>query len=172
MTDDDAQAWRFQAIVEGAPEAIIAANPEGVIRLWSPGAEAMFGYRADEALGQRLDLIIPEAYRERHWTGFYSVMQTGTSRYGRQMLAVPALRKDGTRISIEFHVVVLHDPAGALAGWPRSSATLPSAGNVNALCESGSRTWRQARPSGNALDWSVEVVECSSMFPPSVCMTS
>jgi PAS domain S-box-containing protein len=116
MTDDDAQAWRFQAIVEGAPEAIIAANPEGVIRLWSPGAEAMFGYRADEALGQRLDLIIPEAYRERHWTGFYSVMQTGTSRYGRQMLAVPALRKDGTRISIEFHVVVLHDPAGALAG--------------------------------------------------------
>jgi len=116
MTDDDAQAWRFQAIVEGAPEAIIAANPEGVIRLWNPGAEAMFGYRADEALGQRLDLIIPEAYRERHWTGFYSVMQTGTSRYGRQMLAVPALRKDGTRISIEFHVVVLHDPAGALAG--------------------------------------------------------
>ena len=76
----------------------------------------MFGYRADEALGQRLDLIIPEAYRERHWTGFYSVMQTGTSRYGRQLLAVPALRKDGTRISIEFHVVVLHDPAGALAG--------------------------------------------------------
>jgi PAS domain S-box-containing protein len=116
MTDDDAQAWRFQAIVEGAPEAIIAANPEGAIRLWNPGAEAMFGYRADEALGQRLDLIIPEAYRERHWTGFYSVMQTGTSRYGRQMLAVPALRKDGTRISIEFHVVVLHDPAGALAG--------------------------------------------------------
>jgi len=113
---DDAQAWRFQAIVEGAPEAIIAANPEGVIRLWNPGAEAMFGYRADEALGQRLDLIIPEAYRERHWTGFYSVMQTGTSRYGRQLLAVPALRKDGTRISIEFHVVVLHDPAGALAG--------------------------------------------------------
>ena len=113
---DDAQAWRFQAIVEGAPEAIIAANPEGAIRLWNPGAEAMFGYRADEALGQRLDLIIPEAYRERHWTGFYSVMQTGTSRYGRQMLAVPALRKDGTRISIEFHVVVLHDPAGALAG--------------------------------------------------------
>src|SRR5438067_9583971 len=116
MTDDDAQAWRFQAIVEGATEAIIAANPEGVIRLWNPGGEAMFGYRADEALGQRLDLIIPEAYRERHWTGFYSVMQTGTSRYGRQMLAVPALRKDGTRISIEFHVVVLHDPTGALAG--------------------------------------------------------
>ena len=116
MTDDAAQAWRFQAIVEGAPEAIIAANPEGVIRLWNPGAEVMFGYRADEALGQRLDLIIPEAYRERHWTGFYSVMQTGTSRYGRQLLAVPALRKDGTRISIEFHVVVLHDPAGALAG--------------------------------------------------------
>ena len=116
MTDDDPQAWHFRAIVDGAPEAIVAANPEGVIQLWNPGAEAMFGYRADEAVGQKLDLIVPESFRERHWTGYYGVMQTGTSRYGSQMLSVPAVRKDGTRISIEFHVVVLHDPAGALAG--------------------------------------------------------
>jgi PAS domain S-box-containing protein len=116
MTDDDAQAWLFQAIVEGAPEAIIAANPEGLIWLWNAGAAALFGYPADEALGQTLDLIIPERYRERHWVGYRSVMQTGTSRYGRQLLAVPAVRKDGTRLSIEFHVVVLHDPSGAVAG--------------------------------------------------------
>lgn len=113
---DDAQARLFQAIVEGAPEAIIAATPKGLIRLWNAGAETMFGYRADEALGQTLDLIIPERYRERHWAGYRSVMQTGTSRYGRQLLAVPAVRRDGTRLSIEFHVVVLHDPAGAVAG--------------------------------------------------------
>ena len=108
--------WLFQAIIEGAPEGIVAADPEGVIVLWNSGAEALFGYRADEALGQTLDLIIPERYRERHWAGYRSVMRTGSTRYGRRLLAVPGVRKDGTPISIEFHVVLLRGPSGAVAG--------------------------------------------------------
>jgi PAS domain S-box-containing protein len=43
-------------------------------------------------------------------------MQTGETRYGRQQLAVPAMRKDGSRISVEFHVVLLRDDAGKLVG--------------------------------------------------------
>jgi PAS domain S-box-containing protein len=116
MTNDDVDTWLFRVIVEGAPEAIIASDPQGVIRLWNAGAEAIFGYPAPEAVGQRLDLIIPERYRERHWAGYRRVMQTGTTSYGGQLLAVPALRKDGTRISIEFHGVVLHDPPRSVAG--------------------------------------------------------
>ena len=112
----DLPEWVFRAIVQGAPEAIIMADSDGVVRLWNVGAEAMFGYTANEAIGQTLDLIIPERQRERHWAGYRTVMQTGTSRYGQQMLAVPALRKDGTRISIEFHVVVLKDDADRVAG--------------------------------------------------------
>ena len=116
MDNDNGRSWLYRAIVEGAPEAIIAADSEGVIRLWNAGAEGIFGFRADEALGRTLDLIIPERYRERHWAGYRAVMRTGTTRYGRQLLAVPAARKDGTRISIEFHVILLRDPSGALAG--------------------------------------------------------
>jgi PAS domain S-box-containing protein len=59
-----------QKIVEGAPDAIIFADPEGVIQLWNVGAEAIFGYRSEEALGQTLDIIIPERLRERHWQGY------------------------------------------------------------------------------------------------------
>jgi PAS domain S-box-containing protein len=109
--------WWFRTIVEDVPDAVIAADPDGHIRLWNKGAETVFGFTAAEALGQSLDLIIPERFRERHWTGYRSVMQSGTSRYGTQLLAVPATRKDGARISIEFHVVVLKDPStGGVSG--------------------------------------------------------
>ncbi len=103
-------------IVEGAQDAIVVADRDGRIRLWNPGAEAMFGYRAEEALGQSLDLIIPERLRGRHWEGYRRVMATGVTRYGREVLAVPAIRKDGTRISLEFTVVLLRGESGELLG--------------------------------------------------------
>jgi PAS domain S-box-containing protein len=76
----------------------------------------MFGHPAGEAVGQTLDLIIPERYRARHWEGYRTVMATGVTRYGRELLAVPAIRKDGRRISLEFSIALLRDDTGALAG--------------------------------------------------------
>ena len=96
--------------------AVIVADRDGVIRLWNAGAQAMFGYGVDEAVGQTLDLIIPERLRARHWTGFNNTMATGVTRYARQVLAVPAIRKDGTSISVEFTVALLHEASGALVG--------------------------------------------------------
>lgn len=105
------------ALLAGAGDAIIAADAEGVIRFWNPGAERMFGYTAAEAIGQSLDLIIPETLRKRHWEGYDQVMRTGQSRYGEgDVLAVPGLRKDGKRISLEFTIVPLRGPDGALKG--------------------------------------------------------
>lgn len=98
-----------EAILSMRSDAIVAADDKGVIRFWNPGAERLFGYSAEEALGRSLDLIIPERLRGRHWEGFQRVMVTGESRYGEaDLLAVPALRKDGTAISVEFTVVPLH----------------------------------------------------------------
>ncbi|MFN8627842.1 MAG: PAS domain S-box protein [Candidatus Binatia bacterium] len=108
-----------QRIVGESQDAIVFADRTGVIRLWNSGAEAMFGYRADEAIGQSLDVIIPERQRQRHWDGWRKVMATGVTRYGREVLAVPAMRKDGVRISVEFTIVVPRDeygdPMGAAA---------------------------------------------------------
>lgn len=105
-----------QQIVENTRDAVIVADRDGIIRLWNAGAATMFGFQADEALGQTLDLIIPESLRERHWAGYRRTMAAGTSRYGRELLAVPAIRKDGTRISLEFSIVMLHDTAGEILG--------------------------------------------------------
>ena len=108
--------WLCQQIVEGTQEAIIFADRDGKIRLWNAGAEAMFGYQTDEVMGQGLDLIIPERLRGRHWEGYHKVIGTGVTRYGKELLAVPAVRKDGTRISLEFSVVLLRDEAGEPLG--------------------------------------------------------
>ena len=108
--------WLCRQIVEGTQEAIIFADRDGTIRLWNVGAEEMFGYSTAEAIGQSLDLIVPERQRGRHWEGYHKVMATGVTRYGKELLAVPAVRKDGTRISLEFTIVLLRDEAGQPMG--------------------------------------------------------
>ena len=88
--------------------ALIFADRDGMIRLWNTGAEAIFGYTAAEVLGQSLELIIPERLREPHRRGYRRVIATGVTGYDRQLLAVPATRKDGARISLECTVVLIH----------------------------------------------------------------
>ena len=108
------------AILGSASDAIIATDCGGVITFWNAGAVRIFGFSAAEALGQSLDLIIPENLRDRHWRGYERVMATGESRYGDgDLLSVPGLTKDGRRISVEFTIVMLKDeqdrPTGTAA---------------------------------------------------------
>lgn len=105
------------AVLSTHSDAIIAADHDGIIRFWNPGAERIFGFASNEAVGQSLDLIIPERLRQRHWDGYERTMRTGESRYGTgDVLAVPALRKDGATISVEFTVVALKDEKSQMAG--------------------------------------------------------
>ena len=104
-------------LVREAPDAIIFADAEGVIRFWNRSAERIFGFVEAEALGQSLDMIIPENLRVRHWAGFSATMRSGSTRYGSgEILAVPALRKDGGRISIEFTIVPFRDNHARIIG--------------------------------------------------------
>jgi PAS domain S-box-containing protein len=103
-------------IVDTMPEAVIYSDREGVIRLWNRGAETIFGYRREDVLGRTLDLIIPERWRARHWEGYRTVMRTGATRYGREVLAVPASRSDGARISIEFSIILPKQADGQVLG--------------------------------------------------------
>jgi PAS domain S-box-containing protein len=98
-------------------EAIVYADAEGVIRFWNGGATRIFGFAEAKAIGQSLDIIIPERLRARHWEGFRTTMRTGHSRYGGgQVLSVPAIRNDGTQISVEFTIVPFADDAGQMIG--------------------------------------------------------
>jgi PAS domain S-box-containing protein len=104
-------------IVADAPDAILYTDREGIIRLWNSGCERIFGFTAAEATNQTLDIIIPENLRERHWCGHAQTMRTGRTKYGRgDLLDVPALRKDGARISVEFSIIPFKDANGAICG--------------------------------------------------------
>jgi PAS domain S-box-containing protein len=108
--------WLCRRLVEESRDAIIFVDKDGLIRLWNAGAGAMFGYRADEMEGQSLDRIIPEALRARHNEGFRRAMAKGESRYATDLLAVPGLTKDGSRISLEFTITLIKDDEGRVLG--------------------------------------------------------
>ena len=106
-----------EAVLSTSSDAIIAADKEGIIRFWNPGAERIFGYASGAAVGQSLDIIIPERLRKRHWDGYYQVIKSGESRYGHgDILSVPGVTKGGARVSIEFTIVPLRDEARRLIG--------------------------------------------------------
>jgi PAS domain S-box-containing protein len=114
MVSHDAIA---QAILSTTSDAIIAADREGFIRFWNPGAERIFGHTSGAAIGQSLDIIIPERLRERHWKGYRRVIETSESRYSDGgILSVPAITKDGAAISVEFTIIPLLDEKGELIG--------------------------------------------------------
>ena len=106
----------YKDILDQAPDAILYADRDGIIRLWNRAAEGIFGYAEAEAVGQSLDLIIPERQREAHWKGYGRVMLNGVKKYGTETLSVPAVTKDGERISIEFTINLLRDGDGKVLG--------------------------------------------------------
>lgn len=113
MTIDDLAA----AFLAETPDGVMLADVEGVITYWNAGCERIFGFTAAEAKGQPLDIIIPENLRARHWHGWQETIRTGTTRYGAgDLLSVPALRKDGARISVEFSILPLRRADGSIAG--------------------------------------------------------
>jgi len=108
--------WIYKQIVDFAQDGILFADQDGNIQLWNSGAETIFGYTSEEAIGKSLDLIVPEKLRERHWKGYLRVMETGESRYGSELLKVPAIRKDGSTISVEFTILLVRNHQNEIIG--------------------------------------------------------
>jgi PAS domain S-box-containing protein len=105
-----------QQLVEVIADAVVVADTSGAIELWNPAAERLFGFTEAEALGNSLDLIIPERLRGRHWAGFGKTMATGETRYSHDVLRVPAVHKDGRALSIAFTVGLLYGPHREVIG--------------------------------------------------------
>jgi PAS domain S-box-containing protein len=102
-------------ILDGSPDAIVICDAAGTVRYWNAAAERVFGFRVSEALGVSMNLIIPERLRARHWAAWEAAMRTGVTRYGEnQLLAVPALHKDGRQVSIEFSIQLVKETDGRI----------------------------------------------------------
>ncbi len=106
----------MKALVTAISDAVMVCDASGLITLWNPACERMFGFTEGEALGQSLDMIIPERQQQRHWDGYHQTMKTGVTKYGHDLLKVPAAHKDGRSLSIAFTVSLLHAPDGSVSG--------------------------------------------------------
>ena len=103
-------------LVAGAGDAIMVCDAKGAITLWNQAAERIFGFTEAEALGQSLDLIIPQRQRQRHWDGYHKTMETAVTKYGADVLRVPALHKDGHTLSIAFTVSMVFSADKKVSG--------------------------------------------------------
>ena len=119
MTQEPTQPDIARMIFDQAPDAIIFAGTDGKVKEWNAGAEQVFGHRREEALGQSLDLIIPERFRETHWKAFDLALANRKTRLNGKALPTRSMRKDGATIYVElsFGVVLATDGTaiGAMA---------------------------------------------------------
>lgn len=106
-----------QTLLHDIPDAVVYADREGRIRFWNAGAARIFGFSWNEAIGQSLDIIIPERLRARHWEGYHHMMETGKSVHrSDELLSVPALTRSGQTISIQFTVAPVKKAEGQIEG--------------------------------------------------------
>lgn len=103
-------------LVEQAPDAVIYADMEGKVRLWNPAAADMFGYSADEAIGQSLDIIVPEQFRDAHWRGYERATAAGITKYKGQSLPTRAMKANGDTFYVELSFAIVLDAAGKAIG--------------------------------------------------------
>ena len=105
-----------RAMIDQAADAIIFADIHGVIQIWNQAAAVTFGFATTEAVGQSLDLIIPQHLRPAHWAGFHRAITSGKTRLAGRATTTRALHKGGQRLYVELSFAVVHGPAGMVVG--------------------------------------------------------
>lgn len=103
-------------ILRSMPEALIFCDMEGIIRIWNAGAEKVFGWSAAEAVGQSLDLIIPERMRQAHWDGFNQAIARGGVKPGRTSMITRSLHKTQEFIYVDMSFEMVKDEQGRMLG--------------------------------------------------------
>jgi len=103
------------AILEQSADAIIYADRDGNIQLWNAAAERMFGFKAEQVIGQSLDIFIPERLRAPHWAGYRMAMELGKTKHSGRPMLTKALHQSGETVYAEISFAVVVDPErGAL----------------------------------------------------------
>jgi PAS domain S-box-containing protein len=144
--DADSNAVDAASLVQQAPDAMIFAGSDGVIRVWNPAAERIFGFTAEAAIGQDLNIIIPENLRDKHWEGYDRALAAGDTKYRGQSLPTKALKADGSTIYVELSFAIIHGPAGDVIG------AMAQARDITERFERDRTTRRRLRDLQEALD--------------------
>ena len=124
----------YRGLMEQAPDAMIYADRSGIIRFWNRAAESLFGHAAEDALGQSLDLIIPERLRAAHWTGYQRALSSGEMRHAGRAMTTRAVHRDGSKLYVDLSFGLLKDDSGQVLG------ALAIGRDVTALHDAGPKT--------------------------------
>jgi PAS domain S-box-containing protein len=101
------QSKLAERILDQAADAVICSDRSGAIVRWNRASTALFGYSAEEALGQSVDLIIPEHLRAPHWSGFDAAMARGATKLEGRPTLTRALHKSGRRLYVEMSFAIV-----------------------------------------------------------------
>jgi PAS domain S-box-containing protein len=101
------QSKLAERILDQVADAVICANHSGTIIRWNHASTALFGYSAEEALGQRVELIIPDHLRAAHWSGFDAAMIKGATKLQGRPTLTRALHKNGRRLYVEMSFAIV-----------------------------------------------------------------
>jgi PAS domain S-box-containing protein len=114
--DPDMSPLEVELLVEQSPDSMIFADREGLVRVWNAASERIFGFTAEDAIGQDLNIIIPESLRDAHWQGYDRALGAGDTKYRGQSLPTKALRADGSTIYVELSFAIVHGRGGEVIG--------------------------------------------------------
>jgi PAS domain S-box-containing protein len=117
----------YQALYPHLPDAVIYADAEGTIQLWNPVAEQLFGFTAEQAIGQSLDIFIPEKLRARHWEGYRRAMASGATHSPSHFTRTKALHAVGTSVYVDMRFAVVDDPLSGTRGSVAFARACPAA---------------------------------------------
>jgi PAS domain S-box-containing protein len=117
---DDVNAGKLPVdlalLVEQSPDAVVFADRDGIVRVWNAAAERIFGFSGGDAIGQDLNIIIPESLREAHWAGYDRALEAGDTKYRGQSLPTKALKADGSTIYVELSFAIVQGRDGGVTG--------------------------------------------------------
>ncbi|MFB1010207.1 MAG: PAS domain S-box protein [Thiopseudomonas sp.] len=103
-------------IIEQSSDALIYSATDGTIQRWNAASEQLFGFSKADAMGQSLDIIIPEHLREAHWRGFDAAVASGQLKLSGKPTLTRALHRDGHKIYVEMTFALVKNEAGEVQG--------------------------------------------------------
>ncbi|MBP7189298.1 MAG: PAS domain S-box protein [Thiopseudomonas sp.] len=112
QTSPELASW----LIEQSPDAMIYSDIQGRVRVWNAAASKMFGFSAEQAIGQSLDIIIPEKLRKAHWRGFDAAIAAGVTKHSGKPMPTKALRADGSEFYTEMGFALIFNNQGEVVG--------------------------------------------------------
>ena len=112
QTSPELASW----LIEQSPDAMIYSDIQGRVRVWNAAASKMFGFSAEQAIGQSLDIIIPEKLRKAHWRGFDAAIAAGVTKHSGKPMPTKALRADGSDFYTEMGFALIFNNQGEVVG--------------------------------------------------------